>query len=161
MRPVDDLTSDFARSILTYDPNTGICRWKKNNKIAGSLTEDGYIRVTIKYRRYMLHRIIWLIVTGQYPVYDVDHRNTNRSNNRWKNLRDATRSQNIANSNLYSTNKSGLKGVRWRENEQAYSAQITANYICEHLGYSTCPAAAHLMYVIAADKLFKEFARIA
>jgi len=52
-------------------------------------------------------------MTRKWPAYAVDHRNLDKGDNRWDNLREATRSQNMANTSLPSTNTSGFKGVIW------------------------------------------------
>jgi len=60
------------------------------------------------------------MMTGRWPVGDVDHEDRDRRNNRWANLREATKSQNQANAGNWAHNTSGFRGVsrtesgRWR-----------------------------------------------
>ena len=76
------------------------------NKVAGSLKENGYYSVTLnvngKRLSLKLHRIIWSIFNGDVPdgCY-IDHRDTNKLNNRIKNLRPALPAQNSQNGLLH------------------------------------------------------------
>jgi hypothetical protein len=117
----DDLTAAYVREILDYNPETGVFTWQKlpkfrsdrTGKVAGCPDDRGYIRIRINNHYYRAHRLAWLIMTGESPgALDVDHRNRNKSDNRWQNLRLATRAQNNANAPYKpGSNKHGFKGV--------------------------------------------------
>ena len=94
---------------------------------------------------------------GKWCSQVIDHRDGDPSNNRWTNLRSATRSQNSANKRLYRSNACGLKGV-CRE-RSGWRATIYKNGRRRHLGNFPTPQEAHAAYVKAARKLFGEFAR--
>nr|WP_289306396.1 HNH endonuclease signature motif containing protein [Pseudomonas asiatica] len=49
-------------------------------------------------------------MTGRFPMEDIDHINGNRDDNRWENLREASRSENLENINP-KPNQSGMLGV--------------------------------------------------
>lgn len=44
------------------------------------------MKVSIKNRRYLLHRLAWLWMTGAMPRGDIKHRNGKHDDNRWANL---------------------------------------------------------------------------
>jgi hypothetical protein len=126
----DDLTAEYVRAILAYDPATGELTWREtksgrsNGKQVGSVQpcHNGHRRVlTIDHKMYRAHRIIWLWMTGKWPKYDVDHEDRNALNNRWKNLRDVTRTVNNRNRkfkkrhSLGVSSSSALPGDRARD----------------------------------------------
>src|SRR5438045_2733801 len=70
-----------------------------------------YVFIRVDRRCYRAHRLAWLYMTGEMPI-EVDHLNLNRADNRWQNLRVATRVQNAANSPARRPSITGIKGVR-------------------------------------------------
>ena len=89
----------------------------------------------------------------------IDHRDADATNNRWNNLRRATRSQNSANRRRPRHNTSGYKGVYLCRKSGKWCAHIGWNGRTIHLGRFTTPQEAHDAYLKAARKLFGEFAR--
>ena len=87
----------------------------------------------------------------------IDHRDGDRANNRWDNLRCATRSENNANRALQRNNCSGFKGVSLKSGK--WRARIRKHGRLFALGVFQTPQAAHAAYVAAARRLFAEFAR--
>ena len=71
---------------------------------------NGYYNFDVNKKSYLVHRAIFLLVNGYLPEM-VDHKDRNRLNNLPSNLRAATRSQNMLNTELRTDNKSGCKGV--------------------------------------------------
>ena len=169
--PRDDLSPEFLRLIFSYDPETGLLHWKKRTdissrgdrkagKLAGtSCDKDGYLVVQIRRKRYGCHRIIVAIVTGKWPEHDVDHKNGNRTDNRWSNIRQATRQQNLRNMKLRYTNKSGYKWVSWSKVMNKWVAQIRDGKTNLNLGFFDDPAEAHEAAKAAAIVIHGEFAR--
>ena len=83
----------------------------KQKKLAiGSVSVNGYIETSINYKRYLLHRLIWLYHYGYFPKC-IDHIDGNRRNNRIENLREATFSQNALNMKIRSNKKIPVKNV--------------------------------------------------
>lgn len=128
--------------LLSYNHDTGELRWKcppkqakrvKAGQLAGHLEKNGYryvaLRTCGKYTKYLAHRIIWKIVTGNEPENMIDHIDRNRDNNRWENIREANNSNNKANGNLYRNNKSGFKGVFWKKSHRSWHVSINRKYI--------------------------------
>lgn len=154
---------------FNYDPNTGAVSYRfKSGKYpagaeAGSLSDDGYRVLKVPYagRRTQIacHIIAWALSYGEYPVGDVDHRDTIRTNNRLSNLRSSTRSQNLANRNKKGDLPKGVTLVKKRKSKP-FQAQISVNNKKKFLGYFENPAEAHLVYLAAAEVAFGEFVRV-
>jgi len=170
MAAKEPITAERLRELMTYDPDTGLFRWKAaggrgptshhSGDIVGFVSKDqGYWRAWVDGRLYCgMHRLASLYMTGKWPPKDsIDHHDLDGSNNRWSNLREATKSQNSA--NRRSNNSSGLKGISWDPKRRRWCARITVRGRTMHLGWFPCKIAAHLAYVVAADKYFGEFAR--
>lgn len=159
------LTADYVKSILNYDPVSGIFIWIKPRpkikiwSIAGGITELGYVKIKIDGKKYLAHRLAYLYMTGEWPKDEIDHVNMIRSDNRWENLRAATRSQNFGNQKKYKSNKSGIKGVSWDKECSKWLAQIQVDKKKIKLGRFDNIEDAENAYAKAALELFKQFAR--
>jgi hypothetical protein len=156
------------RRLLSYDPETGEFRWRvyRNWRItagdlAGSLNGYGHRQIKIHGTMYMAHRLAWLYVYDEWPRNDLDHINGLPDDNRLANLREATDSQNIANSHRRVDNTSGYKGVTWDRSAQKWLAYIRVNGKRSNFGYFDDPVVAHAVYLDKARELFGEFARAA
>lgn len=159
---LNSLTAEYMRSIINYDPKTGVFRWNNRaNKLAGSINNEGYLHIGISYKIYKAHRLAWLIMMDKWPEFEIDHRDTNRSNNRWKNLRCATQSQNLCNRRRQKNNTSGFKGVSWDKINKNWQANIHLNGRLVHLGRLDSPKEAHTVYCKKALQFRGEFARTA
>jgi hypothetical protein len=84
-------------------------------------------------KEYAEHTLIWIWMTGIIPSAEIDHKNRVSDDNRWCNLRAATRSQNQANTGPYKNCKSGVRGVHRQHGK--WRAMITKNGKSRHLGY--------------------------
>lgn len=170
------LTAEVVRELLHYDPDTGLFIWKErarrwfphedrwnawNSTFAGkpALTAiAGYCAGQILGVPVRAHRVAYLYMAGGWPRADVDHVNGVRTDNRWDNLREASRSQNCANTRIHRDNKSGFKGVVWSEPRQKWQARICVDGRTICLGrFNTLPEAREV-YAVAAVKHFGEFA---
>lgn len=62
---------------------------------------------------------------GHYPVdCDIDHINMVRNDNRYENLRLATRSQNMQNIRAHRDSTTGVKNVSYRKDTKSYSVRM-------------------------------------
>ena len=122
------LTLQHLRDILDYDPTTGLFRWRsgKGRKRPGRLAGNSnqYVHIMIDKRVYLAHRLAWLYVHGEWPPEVIDHINGNGLDNRIVNLRAVSRSDNQRNLSRFSNNKSGVVGVRYRERQRKWIADI-------------------------------------
>jgi hypothetical protein len=163
-----DLTSKEVRHLFDYNEKTGDLIWKVERyrkhpgDIAGckhvtKIKKYRRVSVSINYRRYLAHRIIWLWVTGKWPEVEIDHIDGDGWNNKFDNLREATHPQNGKNLGLKKSNTSGATGVR--KSKYGYSARIMVNYKEVYLGIYKSFEAAVAARKCAEQKYFGEFAR--
>lgn len=175
MKPSDHrrgLTREILREILDYNQDSGDFIWRVNSgkakrgNIAGKPhhsngVPSGYILIGIKGYHYLAHRLAWFYVYGEWPPHETDHINLIKGDNRIRNLRKATKSQNMQNTAAQSGNISGYKGVTYDPRDGRYDARLTINGKTYYLGRFDTPEEANAAYMIAAKKLCGEFARAA
>lgn len=161
-----NLTASYVRSLLSYNPDSGEMRWRKDRHgtakagdLAGHISL-GYRVIKMVGRSIKAHRVAWLIQTGEWPPGQVDHRDCDGTNNRWSNLRLASPGENARNRRAHCDNPTSLKGV-YRCKDGRYSASITKNYVQYNLGRFDTAEDAHAAYAAAAVELHGEFARAA
>jgi hypothetical protein len=95
-------------------------------------------------------------MTGQDPVNKlIDHIDGNPYNNRFNNLRLATRHQNGCNQKKHSNNTSGFKGVCWHKVIKKWQAYITVEGQRVGLGYFGTKEEAYAVYCEAAKNYTK------
>lgn len=129
------LTIEALAASLLYEQDTGEFYWiAPRKKIvvgarAGSQKRDGYRYIRFMGRTYSEHRLAFFYMTGQWPRAEVDHINMNRADNRWSNLRAASRSENKRNTGIRSDNTSGAKCVSYRADRGVYRAYCNGRHI--------------------------------
>jgi len=140
------LTAEEVRAMFSYNKDTGILVWAipktrsvKVGSNAGCLftnkvTGKAYYRVSINSKNYLVHRVIWLLVTGSWPEHQIDHENGNGIDNRWCNLRQATSQVNNSNAKQRKDNRSGCTGVFWVPQHQYWLAYINYQGKRKNLG---------------------------
>ena len=86
-------SQEELKEALDYNEHTGVLTWKATEKQAGTIQSNG-LRICFNYNRYLAHRIIWMMMTGEDPgKLSIDHKNRDNTDNRWENLRLATQDQ--------------------------------------------------------------------
>ena len=173
---IQDLTSKEVRAVLDYNPETGFFTWRdrpnirpstnarQRGKRAGCNRRDtrrptDYLCIRINNRLYQAHRLAWLHHYGKWPPGEIDHANCNGLDNRVKNLRLATPTQNNANVKRQRNNTSGFKGVSWNRPCRKWQTHIRIDKRSVYLGLFEDAEEAHAAYRMAAIKHFGEFAR--
>lgn len=154
------------KSRLLYVPDTGQWTWLRpaSNRVkkgspAGTRRADGRLTIGVDGGRYLSSRLAIFYMTGEWPSGDAEHRDLDRSNDRWNNLRPASRSDNMANVRRHKNNRSGYKGVWFDKRSRRYVAEITKNYRKKVLGYFPTATEAHAAYAAAAASTHGEYAR--
>jgi|SRR5215831_3041045 len=135
---------DKLRKTLSYDPATGIFRWKikRANMEVGERAGNfnvatGYRSVMVDYKVYYEHRLAYAFIFGKFPPkkLTIDHINGKRDDNRIANLRllpqaDNSRSRTRLNKN----NTSGVNGVSWNRQKRVWIASIMINRKSKRIG---------------------------
>ena len=159
------MKQEYLKSILTYCKASGVFKWRvKHSKkvnagaIAGGRNVAGYTVIGIDRKVYYAHRLAWLYVNGEWPI-QIDHRNCDKADNRWRNLRLANHTQNALNAKLTIRNTSGRKGVSWQKSANKWAASIYLDGRKIHLGLFDNIEAAHSSYMAAAKRAEPKFAR--
>jgi len=139
----------LLRQFLDYDPEAGKLVWRERlpvhftdgvysavrcckswnrlnagNQAFTNIMGIGYAKGSVNGRLLLAHRVIWAIVTGEWPQGDIDHINGNRSDNRWVNLRDVSHAINLRNASGKSNNTSGATGVSYRTDRGKWRARV-------------------------------------
>lgn len=157
------LSAERVRALLIYLPETGAFYWRNRTgpvaagTLAGTIAKVGYRILSVDRKFWYAHRLAWLYVYGQWPEHQIDHRNGNPLDNRIENLRDATQTENNANSRLRRKCTNRLKGIT--RSGRYWVAQISVAGQHKHLGSFRTAETAHAAYMSAAREHFGEFAR--
>ena len=170
MRPAFNLTAEYVRSALHYEPETGAFTWMLrplehfpnqrtcrawNARFAGRPTGtdngQGYISIRLNSLTFKGHRIAWLWMTGAHPIGEIDHINQQPGDNRFENLRDVCRATNQQNQRYAqrSNVSTGLLGAYADKATGRYRAAIRANGQQHYLGQFDTAEAAHAAYIAA------------
>lgn len=142
---VDDVdyaaVKDFNWSLLRNPSHRGLC-------YARAVFWHGGKQVCV-----LMHRLL-----AGFPPFKLDHKNRNGLDNRRKNLRPATNSQNGGNQIRSCNNMSGSKGVGFRSGR--WRARICKKRRPIFLGWFDSREKAAAAYAKAARRLFGEYARV-
>lgn len=128
-----------------YDQHTGIFkrikRWEQgraqiidHEHIPIKPGINGYLQIAYEKRPYLVHRLIFIYMTGNLPE-QVDHINGNRCDNRWCNLRPVIDKVNKMNMGKSRMNTSGYTGVTWHKSKRKWHASFHSEGKHIHVGY--------------------------
>jgi len=153
-----------VRDRFSYDEKTGIFIRRVSSgscargSVAGTIHSNGKRYIQIDEKLYFASRLAWLYMTGYWPKLAVNHRNLNRSDDSWENLREATPQQLSANRRNFKR-KLTPKGVHLRPSGR-FRARIRVNGALINLGEFSSADLASKAYADAASKHFGDFARL-
>ena len=155
------ITQSELKEILDYNPETGQFTWVglgpagrvKNGSVAGNINNKNYVVIEIKSKAYIAHRLAWFYVYGEWPKDQIDHINGIRTDNRIKNLREATGFENQQNTKTKKSNTSGFTGVNWSSKKNCYISRIMTRRVRIFLGYFDTAEEAHNAYLKSKKEL--------
>lgn len=144
-----ELTAERLRALFEYDQETGnfirrfdaISGGSRAGDVAGGLNDEGRVLVRVDGGRYLAHRLAWLYMTGEWPKDMIDHKDMNRSNNAWNNLRECDNGQNKMNASVQANNQLGVKNVH-RIKNGSYKVSIAKDKKYHQKIFKTLEAAA-------------------
>ena len=143
-----DLTG--LETFLEYNPDNGLFKWinnkGKHNKdwFAGTQKKNA-LHIQHKKSKYLAHRIAFYLMTGSCPAL-IDHINQNPFDNRFVNLRPASRSLNALNS-------CKPKGVQFEKAAGKWRARCCFQGVNASLGYYDTEQEAVEVYLKAKEEL--------
>ena len=158
----------YLKDNLVYYPDSGELYWTKPKgkrdlkKPVGVLHSSGYLIFSAGFdnKSYSLrvHRVCWFLHTGSWPKKFLDHINGDGTDNRIRNLREATYLENNQNMSISKKNTSGYKGVSWCGERGKWTARIKdgSGKYC-YLGRFGCKTAAAIAYDRASLEYHGEF----
>lgn len=114
----------------------------------GSLNNNGYLKVCLDKKNYLVHRLIFLMHYGYLPEL-LDHIDMDKLNNKIENLREADKELNSWNRDKQANNTSGYRGVSWNKNAEKWHAYIKVKGVRKHLGLFNTPEEANKAYETA------------
>ena len=121
---------NILASYITYEETSGLFIWHtplnkkfKKGDIAGSKRIKEYVNFKFKGRQIHGHRLAFIAKKGYLPKL-VDHKDQNKSNNKWDNLREASHSINSFNTGIKKSNSSGCTGVHFNKIRNKWIATI-------------------------------------
>lgn len=149
--------AEFLRTRVAYDSESGEFTSRIGSpKVLGFKNWAGYVEIDLCQRTFKAHRLAWLYMTGEWPSRTIDHANRVRSDNRFKNLRLASPSEQAANSIRQSSR--GLKGAkRTRNKTPGWEANIRVSGKRKYLGVFRSELLAHCAYLEAARFHYGDF----
>lgn len=153
MTSVAKISIEMLREAISYDADSGVLTWLHrpishfcSNRICRSVnsacagrpalhyvTHHGYRIGTLFQRKVSAHQAAFAIMTGRWAK-EIDHINGDRSDNRWVNLREVTRSENCRNIKKPKNNTSGSIGIRWNRGMGRWVAYVGSDGDQVHLG---------------------------
>lgn len=118
---------------MRYNPFTGRITDDDGRFLDEVHDSKGYrlVRIGGKYRQG--HRVAFWLATGTWPPDEIDHRNRIKNDNRWRNIRPATKAENAQNRKVYINNRLGVRGVRLRR-DGYYEPRLMLNGKAKYLG---------------------------
>lgn len=115
-----------------FDYHNGSLIWKVSNSnrvkvgdIAGRRDAMGYVAVGINGKRYLAHRLVWIMHHGSIGDVQIDHINHERDDNRIENLRLVSHKENSQNQKTRSNNLSGFGNISYDKRKKGWVVRIT------------------------------------
>lgn len=150
----EKIVDKLVEKYFSYNHKTGkiINIYKRCDKILigdepGSLSDGGYIIISVKNNKIRAHRLAWRLYYKNWPKKQLDHINGNRSDNRICNLRETSQRENCQNRKEH--RKGHLVGTCFYKKIGKFAARLRIKNKKLHLGFFETQLEAHEQYLRA------------
>ena len=173
-----DISAQRLRELLDYNQETGILNWRRRPREmfrdtrmfntwntryagaeAGAVCNGKYLYINVLGSNILAHRIIWMMIHGEWPNGVIDHINGKKRDNRIENLRDVSGRINSENRQTAQPSKKSELPLGVFITKRARKPKFRANIRHEgrqkYLGCYDTPEKAHAAYLQAKRLLHK------
>jgi hypothetical protein len=148
------ITAERLRELVSYSPDTGVMTAITRRaqrcpigSVIGNPSTDGHLKAMLDRRMYLIHRLAWLYVHGEWPHHQIDHINGDPTDNRLCNLRDVSQLLNNQNQrDAQKANKTGYLGVH-KKRGRFIAALNRGKGGSRHIGCFATAEEAHAAYL--------------
>ena len=138
-------TKEEVRDVFYYKDGKLYRKYTANNRalkdtMAGTLGGNGYLKVFVNYKQFLIHRLIWTYHYGEIPKqFMIDHIDMNQLNNRIENLRLVTNQENQYNRIS--------KGYSYSSKRKKWRVCFAINGKTKHIGYYNTEEEANIVAI--------------
>ena len=155
------ISQERVKELLDYVEGGLYWKVSTSNRVkvgerAGTLEKTGYRRIKVDGKYYREHQLVFLYHEGWIPKL-IDHRDGERGNNMFENLREACFSTNAMNSTIRKNNSSGVKGVYWHKAAKKWCVEVKAFGKRVHRSWHSCLELSELVAIEARKTYHGEF----
>ena len=149
--------------MFNYDEGKLLWKVARSNFIqigdeAGTKHPQGYRQIHIDGKRYLRHRLVYMMFNGFIPE-QIDHIDGNKVNDCIENLRPTNWQTNAFNSKTPKNNRSGVKNVDWYKAMKKWRVKLTVNKKPKTIGFYEDLELADLVASMAREKYHGVFAK--
>ncbi len=141
---------DYILKHFHYNDDGSITRDDRKNS-NGSFDKDGYLIIKVKGKQFKAHRIVWLLNYGEFPLYELDHINKIKTDNRIENLRESSRFEQCNNISRQPNKETGAIGI-YKDKTKGLLKRFAFNHMGKTYRFQTLDEA-----VKAKEKLKNDY----
>jgi len=157
------ITKEYLHTLFNYDNGKLLWKVARSNFVsigdeAGTKHPQGYKQIHIDGKRYLRHRLVYMMFHGVIPS-QVDHIDGNKTNDCVENLRPADWQTNACNSKIPKNNRSGFKNVHWHKQLGKWRVKLNVKGKSKTIGFYEDIELADLVACMAREKYHGAFAK--